>query len=237
MGQLVGRLCSEGYLGCELAGGVDPQGGGEFSSLCFPGYTDAPSDTDAVVDFSGHAAVGDLLRFCVSGGIPAVIATTGHTEEEKALIREAAEKIPVFYASNFSLGVAVLIRAAKMVASSMPGAEIEIIEIHHDRKADAPSGTALTLAEAVREVRPELEITCGRSGMAKRGKNEIGIQSVRIGNVPGIHEVLVGTQSQTITLKHETHDRAVFAEGALTAAVFLKDKPAGLYDMEDLLGR
>ena len=124
---------------------------------------------------------------------------------------------------------------AKKVAAAMPDAEIEIIEKHHDRKVDAPSGTALAIAEAIRSVRPEATIACGRSGFGKRTKEEIGIHAIRMGNLAGEHEVLIGTNNQTITLKHETHSRALFAEGALAAAAFLCGKPAGFYDMNSML--
>ena len=117
----------------------------------------------------------------------------------------------------------------------MPDAEIEIIEKHHDRKLDAPSGTALAIAKAIQSVRPEAELNLGRSGMAKRTPTEIGIHAIRMGNIVGEHEVMVGTQNQTITLKHEAHSRALFAEGALAAAVWLADKAPGLYDMSDML--
>ena len=117
----------------------------------------------------------------------------------------------------------------------MDGAQIEIVETHHVRKLDAPSGTALAIAKGLQEVRPEATLHCGRSGQGKRAPEEIGIQSVRIGNVVGIHEVLVGTDNQTITLKHEAHSRALFAEGALTAAAFVQDKAPGLYGMNDMI--
>ena len=117
----------------------------------------------------------------------------------------------------------------------MDGADIEIIETHHNRKVDAPSGTALALANSVLEVRPELKITTGRNGYSKREQNELGIQSIRMGNVVGIHEVFVTTGNETITIRHEAHARSLFANGALTAAEFLIGKPAGLYDMKSLL--
>ena len=164
-----------------------------------------------------------------------MLATTGQTEEEKAMITKAAESIPVFFAANFSMGVALLIDLAKKAAQTMPDAEIEIVEAHHDRKLDAPSGTALAIANAIKEVRPEATFNMGRSGYAKREPNEIGISAIRMGNIVGIHEVMIGTQNQTITLKHEAHSRALFAEGALQAAAFIADKPAGLYNMESLI--
>ena len=252
---LISGLC--GHLGTEvaklaLAGcrGVDPAAtvgvdisacGAEgmpcatsFAAATDPVYTTA----DCIVDFSHHTATPALLEYAVTHKIPVVLATTGHTDEEKAAIREAANAIPLFFAANFSLGVALLIDTARQVAAAMPDAEIEIIEKHHDRKLDAPSGTALAIANALCEVRPEATVVTGRSGYGKRTPEEIGVHAIRMGNIVGEHEVIIGSPNQTITLKHEAHDRALFAEGALAAAEFLckNQLPAGLYDMTDLVG-
>ena len=131
--------------------------------------------------------------------------------------------------------VALLVELAKTAARAMPDAEIEIIEKHHDRKLDAPSGTALLLANAIKEVRKNAKFIFGRSGQAKREAEEIGIHAIRMGNIVGEHEVIIGTDSQTITLKHEAHSRSLFAEGAIAAADFLIGKPEGLYDMKRML--
>ena len=236
MGAEVAKLCAAGCRGAELAAGVDYQNAQSVTAVpCAPDFESAVTDVDCVVDFSHHACTKDLLAFGVKNKLPLVIATTGQTEEERAAIASAAKEIPVFFAANFSLGIALLIELAKKAAAVMPDAEIEIIEKHHDRKLDAPSGTALAIARALQTVRPEAEIVCGRSGMAKRSKTEIGISAIRMGNIAGEHEVLIGTNNQTISLKHETHDRALFAEGALAAAAFLQGKGPGLYDMQDLL--
>jgi len=192
-------------------------------------------DIDCVVDFSHHSAAKALTEYAAAEGIPLVIATTGHTEEELAMIQHAAEKVPVFMAANFSLGIALLIELAKKAALAMPDAEIEIIEKHHDRKVDAPSGTALAIAEALKQVRPEATLHPGRSGFGKRTPGEIGLHAIRMGNIVGEHEVMIGTQNQTITLKHEAHSRALFAEGALAAAEFLVKQSAGQYNMTDLV--
>ncbi len=136
---------------------------------------------------------------------------------------------------NMSVGLAVLVTAGKQAAAAFPGADIEIIETHHNRKLNAPSGTALMLAEAMREVRPNSKFVFGRQGSHVREKEEIGIHAIRMGNIVGEHQVIISTDSQTITLKHEAHDRALFAEGALAAAEFLINKPAGLYNMQDVV--
>ncbi|MBQ9720329.1 MAG: 4-hydroxy-tetrahydrodipicolinate reductase, partial [Oscillospiraceae bacterium] len=205
---------------------------------CARSYGDAPesfASADCIVDFSHHSGIRDLLAYARAHRIPAVIATTGHDEAEKAEILAASQEIPVFFSANMSIGIALLVELAKKTAAAMPDAEIEIIEKHHDRKLDAPSGTALMLADAIREVRPDAYAVTGRSGHGKRTPEEIGIHAVRMGNIVGEHEVIVGTQNQTITLKHEAHSRALFAEGALSAAAFLQGKPNGLYTMQDMI--
>lgn len=237
MGKEVAALCDAGYRGAVLALGVD-RAEGEYGGVpIYAGFDSVPdgADVDCIIDFSHHTATPELLAFAEARGIPTVVATTGHTEEELLTIREAALAIPVFHSANMSLGVALLVELARRAALAMPDAEIEIIEKHHNRKLDAPSGTALMIANAITEVRPESYINSGRSGQGKRQREEIGIHAVRMGNIVGEHEVIVGTDSQTITLKHEAHSRALFAEGAVAAAEFIVDMPAGLYDMKSLV--
>ena len=193
-------------------------------------------EADVVVDFSHHTAIADVLDYTKKIGAAAVIGTTGHTAEEKALIYAAAEEIPVFYAGNVSLGIAVLCRLVKQAASYFPDADIEIVEVHHTRKVDAPSGTAHMLFNAIKEVRPAAFENCGRAGEGKRTKDEIGVHALRMGNVVGIHEVHINTGNQTLTLKHESGSRAMLADGAVAAARFMEGKDKGLYDMESILG-
>ena len=191
---------------------------------------------DVVVDFSHHTAIADVLAYTKKIGAAAVIGTTGHTPEEKALIHAAAEEMPVFYAGNVSLGIAVLCRLVKQAAAYFPDADIEIVEVHHTRKVDAPSGTAHMLFNAIKEVRPNAWENCGRAGEGKRTKDEIGVHALRMGNVVGIHEVHINTGNQTLVLKHESGSRAMLADGAVAAARFMEGKAAGLYDMESILG-
>ena len=236
MGAEVAKLALEGCRGAELCGGVDIAG--ESTVPVSRSWEDAPAsfaDADCIIDFSHHTAVSALLDYAEAHGIAAVVATTGHTEEEKERIRSASERIPVFFAANMSVGVALLAELAKKAAAAMPDAEIEIVEKHHDRKLDAPSGTALMLVDAVREVRPEAYAVLGRSGHGKRTKEEIGVHAIRMGNIVGEHEIIIGTQNQTLTLKHEAHSRALFAEGALAAAEYLVKQGPGLYDMKSML--
>ena len=192
-------------------------------------------ETDVIVDFSHHTAVAEVLANAKALGCAAVIGTTGHTQEEKDLILAAAKEIPVFYSGNMSLGIAVLCRLASQAAAVFPEADIEIVEVHHNRKVDAPSGTAKMLFEAVKKARPELCEHCGRAGEGKRQPNEVGISSLRMGNVVGIHEVHICTANQTLTLRHEAGNRGMLADGAVDAARFICGKAPGLYNMEDLL--
>lgn len=194
-------------------------------------------DADMVIDFSHHTAISSVLDYAKKIGAAAVIGTTGHTEEEKALIFAAAKEIPVFYSGNMSLGIAVLCRLAKDAARYFPDADIEIVEAHHNRKVDAPSGTALMLLGAIKEVRPNAWANCGRSGEGKRTKEEIGISALRMGSVVGMHEVILHTGTQQLTLRHEAVTRAMLADGAVDAARFLLGKPVGLYNMESILNQ
>ena len=192
-------------------------------------------NADMVIDFSHHSAVADVLAYAKGKSIPVVIGTTGHTPEEKAMIMDAAKTVPVFYSGNMSLGIAVLCKLAKQAASYFPDSDIEIVEVHHTRKVDAPSGTAHMLFDAIQAVRPEATEHCGRAGEGKRTKNEIGISSLRMGNVVGVHEVHVCTPSQTLTLRHEAQSRGMLADGAVDAARFMVGKQPGLYNMTHLL--
>ena len=233
MGREVVKLCEANYRGANLVFGVDPNGDGDV----YRNFDEIPSTegVDCIIDFSHHSATPALIDFAVENSLPLVLCTTGHTDDEVELIHKATERIPLFYSGNMSLGIAMLIELAKTTVAAFPEAEIEIIEKHHDRKIDAPSGTALMLANAICEVRPEAYPNCGRSGQGKRTLDEIGIHSIRMGNIVGEHEVIVGTGSQTITLKHEAHNRALFAEGAIAAATFIVGQMPGMYDMKSML--
>ena len=234
MGKELFALAEAGVRSAQVVAGVDinPE---SCPVSCFKEFPKEFDGADCVIDFSNHLATKALTEFAVNNRLPLIIATTGQTEEEKKLIYAAAESIPVFFAANFSLGIALLTELAQRAARTLPDAEIEIIEKHHDRKLDAPSGTALAIAEALKKVRSAAFTVLGRSGHGKRDKNEIGIHSIRLGNIVGEHEVILSTGTQTITLKHEAHSRALFAEGALAAAEFLIGKKCGLYGMEDMV--
>ena len=227
MGKLI-----DGILGAEVAGRVSIDGENNvpktFEELGACG-------ADVVIDFSHHNAAADVLRYAKAQGCAAVIGTTGHTPEEKEMIYAAAKEIPVFYSGNMSLGIAVLRKLAKEAAGYFPDADIEIVEVHHNRKVDAPSGTALMLFESVKEVRPQAKAHCGRAGEGKRQKDDIGISSLRLGSVVGVHEVHIHTGTQSLTLRHEAVTRGMLADGGVEAARFILGKAPGLYTMQDLL--
>ncbi len=233
MGHAVAALALAGAHGVTGAIGVDARG--ECAGIaCVRSLDEVRDAPDCIVDFSNPAALDGLLHYALAERVPVVIATTGFSESELQRIAAAANEIPVFRSANMSLGVALLTELVKQAARTMAG-EIEIVEAHHDRKLDAPSGTAKLLVQAVQSVRPVAYPVYGRSGMGKRTPDEIGVHAIRMGSIVGMHEVMIGTDSETITIKHEAHDRSLFADGALAAAAFLIRQPAGLYDMSDLV--
>lgn len=193
---------------------------------------------DVLVDFSGPAALESILAFGRRTGTPLVIATTGYSPAEREAIEAAAATVPVFYSANTSLGVYVLKALAKQAAQFLlEEADIEIIEKHHKRKKDAPSGTARLLANALEEVRGERGRTYGREGLAPRIPGEIGIHSVRGGTIVGEHTVLYAMADETLEITHRGESNRLFAAGAIKAALFMKDRQPGLYGMDDLMDR
>lgn len=235
MGRCVLKLLDE-TPGFELAAAVSPELATDPARQEYYSLPEYQGPADLIIDFSFHGATHDLMTYALQRQLPVIVCTTGQTEAEKAEIFAAATQIPVFFSGNMSLGVAMLMKLAKEAAAAFPGADIEIIETHHHRKLDAPSGTALMLADAVKSVRPQSTYRLGRSGNCPRTPEEIGIQAVRRGDVVGIHELIIDTGAETLTLKHEAHDRSLFAQGALRAAEYLAGQPAGLYNMQTMLG-
>ena len=225
-------------LGIDVACGVDVVPG----TADFPLYTTFENcpPVDVIVDFSTWKPGADLLTYAVKHRIPAVIATTGLSEEQLAAIDEAARVIPIFRSGNMSLGVALLRALAKKAASILGETfDIEIVEAHHNRKADAPSGTALMLLDAVKEgCEFPREAVFGRQGRdCKRQKPEIGVHALRGGTVTGEHEVCFFGPSERVKISHSAENRSVFAAGALRAAAFLQGQKPGLYSMDDVVGK
>lgn len=205
----------------------------------FQSTDDINVEIDAIIDFSHHSATQKLLEFAVEKNIPVVICTTGHTEEETAMMKAAAEKIPVFFSRNMSVGINLVIELAKRAAAILgEDFDIEIIEKHHNKKLDAPSGTALMIADAIADtVEYDAEYTYERQSRREaRRKNEIGISAVRGGTIVGEHDVMFCGADEIVTLSHSAASRDVFARGALRAAAYIVGKPAGMYDMSMLVG-
>lgn len=193
---------------------------------------------DVIIDFSHYTATPALIRFAVDKKIPVVVATTGLEDAEKSLLNEAAKEIPVFYSANMSLGINVLIKALQAITPALENDfNIEIIEKHHNQKKDAPSGTALLLADSINDVcDTKKEYIYGRSGNDNENKlSEMGIHAVRGGTIPGEHTVIYAGDDEIIELKHTALSRDIFANGALKAGVFLSEQEVGFYSMSDLL--
>ncbi|MCI8387487.1 MAG: 4-hydroxy-tetrahydrodipicolinate reductase [Clostridiales bacterium] len=223
----------------KIVAGVDVAPAAESFPI-FASPADVPDDIeiDCIVDCSHHTAVVPLLDYAEKRGLPIVICTTGHTEEETARIRVSAAKIPVFFSRNMSVGINLLIQLAKKAASLLgDDFDIEIIEQHHNKKLDAPSGTALMIADAIADsVSYEPEYTYERqSRREQRKKTEIGIHSVRGGTIVGEHEVIFAGGDEVIKIAHSAASRDVFANGALRAAAYMTGKPSGFYNMESLV--
>lgn len=196
---------------------------------------DISADADCVIDFSNHKAAESVINYCVKKNLPVLIASTGHDENELKLIHDASTKIPVFLSSNMSLGVALLADLAERVTKVFGSCDIELIEAHHNQKLDVPSGTALTLAKRIQEADKNLTFNIGRHENGKRSQNEIGIHSLRYGSEVGTHEIIFSNGLETITLRHDAKNRALFAKGALSAVKWLVKQKPGFYDMRDFL--
>lgn len=223
---------------CKIVAGVDISGG----KLDFPVYQkigEVKEQADVVVDFSHPSALSDILDYCrANAGTAAVLCTTGYSPEQVESIREASKTLPLFYSRNMSLGVNLLIDLAKKAEAVLGDTfDVEIVEMHHNQKIDAPSGTALMLADAVNEVRDgQMKYAYDRhSQRKKREKSELGIHSVRGGTIVGEHQVIFSGPYEVITLSHSAQSKGLFASGALNAAVFMCGKGPGLYDMSHLI--
>lgn len=211
------------------------------TDTAFPVYTaaaDIQEEADVVIDFSHDVAIEPLLAICEKKQLPVVIATTGLTEQTKERLQQASQNIPVFYSANMSLGINVLVKALQAITPALEtDFDIEIIEKHHHMKKDAPSGTALLLADAVNDVcQTKKEYIYGRSGNDNDNpRTQLGIHAVRGGSIPGEHTVLYAGEDEIIELKHTALSRDIFAHGALKAAIYLAKQTPGLYNMQDLL--
>ena len=224
----------------EIVAGVDTYMGTSNAYPVFAKVEECDVEADVVVDFSNAAAVDGLLAYCRAKNLPVVLCTTGLSEEQLAKVEETAKETAVLRSANMSLGINLLMKllqdAAKVLAPS--GFDVELVEKHHNQKLDAPSGTALALADAVNAaLNQEYTYNYDRSKeRKKREQKEIGLAAVRGGTIVGEHEVLFAGTDEVIEFKHTAYSRSVFAKGALEAAKFLAGKPSGMYDMSDVIG-
>lgn len=239
MGQVISKIVKEDS-GVEMVAGIDKYTGIANDYPVFESIGQCNVEADVIIDFSNASAVDELLDYCVEKNMPVVLCTTGLTEEQLEKVRKASERIAVLKSANMSLGVNMLLKllqdAAKVLAPA--GFDIELIEKHHNQKVDAPSGTALALADSINHaLNDEYTYNYDRSQVRqKREKKEIGIMAVRGGTIVGEHEVIFAGEDEVIEFKHTAYSKAVFGKGAVEAGKFLKGKGPGLYDMKDVIG-
>lgn len=237
MGRVINDIIS-GREDCEVLCGIDISGEQYDSFPVYKKFSQIEKEPDVLIDFSHPSCLDDILEYCLTKGVPVVIATTGYTDEQIGKIKKASEQIPVFFTFNMSLGINLLAELAKKAVQVLGGQfDIEIVEKHHNLKIDAPSGTAIMLANAINEESGNIYnyVYDRHSVRQKRSKNEIGIHSIRGGTIVGEHEIIFAGRDEVISLKHEAHSKQVFAVGSVNAALFICGKPAGLYDMKELI--
>ncbi len=238
MGQVITKIVKED-ANAEIVAGIDKYMGIANEYPVFESIDKCDVEADVVIDFSNAVAVDGLLDYCVEKQVPVVLCTTGLSEEQLVKIQEASKKVAVLKSANMSLGVNMLLKllqdATKILAPA--GFDIEIVEKHHNQKVDAPSGTALALADSINaSMNDEYTYIYDRSQVRqKRDKKEIGISAVRGGTIVGEHQVIYAGEDEVIEFKHTAHSKAVFAKGAVEAGKFLKGKCAGLYGMQDVI--
>lgn len=238
MGQVITKIVKED-ANAEIVAGVDKYMGIQNEYPVYADIKECDVEADVIIDFSNAAAVDGLLDYCVEKQVPVVLCTTGLSEEQLAKVKATSEKVAVLKSANMSLGINMLLKllqdATKILAPA--GYDIEIVEKHHNQKVDAPSGTALALADSINEVLDnEYEYKYDRSQeRKKREKKEIGISAVRGGTIVGEHEVIYAGEDEVIEFKHTAYSKAVFAKGAVEAGKFLKGKGAGMYGMQDVI--
>ena len=221
----------------EAVCGVDLHAPENFGGNVYKNFSEVNEKADVVIDFSSPACLNDEMAYCTKHGVPAVIAATGYTKEQLAYIGECAKSIPVFRTANFSVGVNLLVKLVREAAGFLgENFDIEIVEKHHNLKKDAPSGTALMLADGANSAFDEKKpYVCGREGNVGARGREIGMHAVRGGTIVGEHEVLFCGDDEIITLSHSARSKKVFAAGAIRAAKWIVGRPAGMYDMKDVL--
>ncbi|MCI8834429.1 MAG: 4-hydroxy-tetrahydrodipicolinate reductase [Ruminococcus sp.] len=238
MGRIITALVQEDDQ-VEIVAGVDAYQGAENSYPVFDSLEKCDVDADALIDFTNASALGDVLQYCVKKKMPVILCSTGYSKEQLQDIKKASRKTAILKSANMSLGINLLLKLLKDAAKVLgpAGYDIEVLERHHNQKLDAPSGTALALADSVNEAMDGVyEYVYDRSTVRKkREKKEIGISAVRGGTIVGEHEVIFAGTDEVITFQHTAYSRSVFGKGAVEAAKFLAGKPAGMYDMSDVI--
>ena len=230
---------------CEIVAGVDVNTANTHGYQVYANIADVVEKADVIIDFSHPSTLDSILAYAVEKQVPAILCTTGYSEAQNKQIEETAKKIALFHSGNMSLGINLLIALSRKAAQILGGSfDVEIVEKHHNQKLDAPSGTALmtyynveTIAKAISEELPyDARYEYDRHSVRrKRERSEIGIHSVRGGSIVGEHEVIFAGHDEVVTIAHSAQSKGVFAAGAVNAAVFMTGKPAGLYDMNDLI--
>ena len=238
MGQVIAGLIREDEE-LQLVAGVDASDHITNPFPVFGRIQDCTVEADVIIYFAAAAAVDALLDFCAAKKIPCVLCTTGLSEKQLEKVERTAGEVAILKSANMSLGINTLLKLLKEATAVLAdsGFDIEIVEKHHNQKVDAPSGTALALADAINEeLNNEYEYVYDRSGRReKRHQKEIGISAVRVGSIVGDHDVIFAGMDEVITFSHTAYSRAIFGKGALQAAKFLKGKPAGMYRMSDVI--
>lgn len=234
LGSVIAKIAADS-ADLKVVGGVDRVGSADYP--IFDSFTNIDVECDVIIDVSHHTVAPALMEYAVSKNVPVVVCTTGHTAEEEDIIHKAAERIPVLKSRNMSLGINVMMELVRRAAAALgDGYDIEVVEAHHSKKLDAPSGTALMLADAAKEVREAAEYVYDRTPRRQeRDKKEIGIHSVRGGTIVGEHSVIFAGLDEVITLSHSAGSRDLFASGAIKAALFVKEAKAGFYTMSDVV--
>ena len=236
MGQVLTKCVADDEE-LELVAGISPKHHDVDGFNTYSSFADVKEDSDVVIDFSNPLALDGILEYCLKTKTPVVLATTGYNDEEMEKIHEAAKQIPVFLSFNMSLGVNILLKLVKEAAKNLANFDIEIIEKHHNKKVDSPSGTAVMIANAVKESREQSEFIYGRHGRTgKRQQNEVGIHAVRGGTIVGEHSAIFAGNDEILEINHSARSKNVFAEGAIAAAKYLVNQEPGFYNMDDMLG-
>jgi 4-hydroxy-tetrahydrodipicolinate reductase len=238
MGQTISNLLAADET-MRIVAGIDAFDKGKNDYPVFSRLADCDVPADVIIDFSIAHAMDALLDHCTARQIPCVLCTTGLSETQLARLKKAAENVAILKSANMSLGVNLLLKTLKEAANVLApaGFDIEIVEKHHNRKVDAPSGTALALGDSINEaLNHEYHYVYDRSQTrARRAEKEIGFSAVRGGTIVGEHDIIFAGTDETVTFSHVAYSRAIFAKGAIEAAKFLPGRPAGLYTMADVI--